>query len=204
MIAQFIHSRPRLKDFFRTAYFLPVVTPMVSIVIVWRFILQPSQFGLLNGILTYVGVPAQPWLTSARLVIPSLIIIGIWAGMGYNAVLFLAGLAGIPTTFYEAARIDGANNWQMFWKITWPLLSPTVLFTTVTGSIGALQVFSIPYILTTGGPEDASRMVVMWVQDVGFKQFRMGYASSLAYVFFVVILILTLVELRYLRTKWSY
>jgi multiple sugar transport system permease protein len=204
MVAQFIHSRPRLKDFFRTAYFLPIVTPMVSIAIVWRFIFQPSQFGFLNGIISYLGVPAQPWLTSARLVIPSLVIIGIWSGMGYNVVLFLAGLAGIPTTFYEAARIDGANSWQMFWKITWPLLSPTVLFTTVTGSIGALQIFGIPYILTGGGPEDASRMVVMWVQDVGFKQFRMGYASALAYIFFVIILILTLVELRYLRTKWSY
>jgi multiple sugar transport system permease protein len=204
VIAQFIHSRPRLKDLFRTAYFLPVVTPMISVVIVWRFILQPSQFGLLNGMLGYLAVPAQPWLTSARLVIPSLILIGIWSGAGYNIVLFLAGLAGIPTTFYEAARIDGANSWQMFWKITWPLLSPTVLFTTVTASIGAMQVFSIPYIMTKGGPEDASRMVVMWVQETGFKQFRMGYASSLAYIFFLVILVLTLVELRYLRTKWSY
>jgi multiple sugar transport system permease protein len=204
VIAQFIHSRLRLKDLFRTAYFLPVVTPMISIVIVWRFILQPSQFGLLNGTLGFLGLPAQPWLTSARLVIPSLILIGIWSGAGYNIVLFLAGLAGIPTTFYEAAKIDGANSWQMFWKITWPLLSPTVLFTTVTASIGAMQVFSIPYIMTKGGPEDASRMVVMWVQETGFKQFRMGYASSLAYIFFVVILILTLVELRYLRTKWSY
>jgi ABC-type sugar transport system permease subunit len=204
VIAQFIHTRPRLKDLFRTAYFLPVVTPMISIVIVWRFILQPSQFGLLNGMLAYLGVAAQPWLTSARLVIPSLILIGIWSGAGYNIVLFLAGLAGIPTTFYEAAKIDGANSWQMFWKITWPLLSPTVLFTTVTATIGAMQVFSIPYIMTKGGPEDASRMVVMWVQETGFKQFRMGYASSLAYIFFVVILALTLIELRYLKTKWSY
>jgi len=204
VIAQFIHSRPRLKDLFRSAYFLPIVTPMISVVIVWRFILQPSQFGLLNGVLGYLGVSAQPWLTSARLVIPSLILIGIWSGAGYNIVLFLAGLAGIPSTFYEAAKIDGANSWHMFWKITWPLLSPTVLFTTVTASIGAMQVFSIPYIMTKGGPEDASRMVVMWVQETGFKQFRMGYASSLAYIFFIVILILTLVELRYLRTKWSY
>jgi multiple sugar transport system permease protein len=204
LVAQFIHSRPKLKDFFRTAYFLPVITPMVAVAIVWRFIFQPSQFGFLNGLLGYVGLRAQPWLTSSGLVIPSLVIIGIWGGMGYNMVLFLAGLAGIPTTFYEAAKIDGANSWQMFWKITWPLLSPTVLFTTVTGSIGALQVFGVPYILTGGGPEDASRMVVMWIQDVGFKQFRMGYASSLAYIFFVIILILTLVELRYLRTKWSY
>jgi len=204
MVAQFIHSRSHFKSFFRTAYFMPVVTPMIATAIVWRFIFQPSQFGLLNGILHIFGAPAQPWLTSARLVIPSLIVIGIWGGLGYNVVLFLAGLVGIPTEFYEAARIDGANSWQMFWKITWPLLSPTVLFITVTGSIGALQIFGIPYIMTGGGPEHASRMVVMWIQDVGFKQFRMGYASSLAYIFFVIILVLTLVELRYMRTRWSY
>jgi multiple sugar transport system permease protein len=124
--------------------------------------------------------------------------------MGYTVVLFLAGLVGIPGEFYEAARIDGAGSWQMFWKITWPLLSPTVLFVSVTGSIGALQVFSIPYVMTRGGPEDASRMVVMWIQQTGFAQFRMGYASSLAYILFAIVLVLTVVELRYLRTRWSY
>jgi multiple sugar transport system permease protein len=204
MIAQLIYTRPHLQSLFRSTYFLPVITPMVAIAIVWRFILQPSQFGFLNGILGYFGVRAQPWLTSARLVIPSLALIGIWAGLGYNMVLFLAGLAGVPSTFYEAARLDGANSWGMFWKITWPLLSPTVLFTTVTATIGALQIFGVPYIMTSGGPENASRMVVMWIQETGFAQFRMGYASSLAYIFFVIILILTLVELRYLRTQWSY
>mgnify|MGYP000053029883 CR=1 FL=1 len=204
LVAQLIHSRSHFKDLFRTAYFLPVVTPVIAVTIVWRFILQPSQFGVLNAFLASLGIPAQPWLTSATRVIPSLIVVGIWSGMGYNVVLFLAGLVGIPHEFYEAARIDGANSWQMFWKITWPLLSPTVLFITVTGSIGALQVFSVPYIMTRGGPEDASRMVVMWIQETGFAQFRMGYASSLAYLFFVVILVLTLVELRYLRTRWSY
>jgi len=204
MAAQFIFTRPRLQSFFRSTYFLPVITPMVAIAIVWRFILQPSQFGFLNGLLGYVGVRAQPWLTSAVRVIPSLVIIGIWSGLGYNMVLFLAGLAGIPSTFYEAARLDGATSWGMFWKITWPLLSPTVLFTTVTASIGALQIFGIPYIMTRGGPENASRMVVMWIQETGFKQFRMGYASALAYIFFLIILVLTLVELRYLRTQWSY
>lgn len=204
MVAQFIFTRSHLQSFFRSTFFLPVITPMVAIAIVWRFILQPSQFGFLNGLLGYAGIRAQPWLTSAVRVIPSLVIIGIWSGLGYNMVLFLAGLAGIPNTFYEAARLDGATSWGMFWKITWPLLSPTVLFTTVTASIGALQVFGIPYIMTQGGPENASRMVVMWIQETGFKQFRMGYASALAYIFFLIILVLTLIELRYLRTQWSY
>jgi multiple sugar transport system permease protein len=137
-------------------------------------------------------------------VIPSLALISIWLGLGYNMVLFLAGLGSIPGVFYEAARIDGANAWQIFWGITWPLLSPTLLFMTVTGSIGAMQIFSVPYILTGGGPEDASRTVVMWIQQTGFQQFRMGYASSLAIIFFLIILALTLLQLRYLRTRWSY
>jgi multiple sugar transport system permease protein len=204
LIAQLIFTRPRIQGVFRSAYFLPVITPMVSIAIVWRFILQPSRFGFLNGLLGYLDLPAQPWLTSSNLVIPSLAMIGIWSGLGYTMVLFLAGLSGIPSTFYEAAKIDGANAFGMFWKITWPLLSPTVLFTAVTGTISALQIFGIPYIMTKGGPENASRMVVMWIQETGFAQFRMGYASAIAYIFFMFILLLTIIELRYLRTQWSY
>ena len=203
-IAQLIYTRPRLKGLFRSTYFLPVVTPIIAVTIVWKFILQPSQFGLLNGILVALDLPPQRWLNSSSLVIPSLILVSIWHGMGYNIVLFLAGLGGIPGELYEAAKIDGANPWRMFASITWPMLSPTVLFVTVTGSIGAMQVFALPYVMTRGGPESASRMVVMWIQETGFGQFRMGYASALAYIFFAIVLVLTLVELRYLRTRWSY
>jgi len=204
VVAQFIFNRKHLQSFFRTIYFLPYITPMIAVVVVWRFLLQPSQFGILNSFLAAFKIPAQPLLNSSIQVIPSIILITTWASVGYNMVLFLAGLGGIPFSFYEAAKIDGANSWQLFWKITWPLLSPTVLFTTVTGSIGAMQIFSIPYILTQGGPEDASRMVVMWIYQTGFNQFRMGYASSLAMVFFVVVMILTVIQLRFLRTRWSY
>ena len=204
VVAQFIFNRKHLQSFFRTMYFLPYITPMIAVVVVWKFLLQPSQFGILNSFLAAVKIPAQPFLMSSLQVIPSLILITTWATLGYNMVLFLAGLGGIPFSFYEAAKIDGANSWQLFWKITWPMLSPTVLFTTVTGSIGALQIFSIPYILTQGGPEDASRTVVMWIYQTGFNQFRMGYASSLAVVFFILIMILTVLQLRFLRTRWSY
>jgi len=212
LIAQFIHSRAHLKSFFRTTYFISYIIPGAAVALVWSFIFQSSKFGILNALLGYVGIPAQPWLNSTRLVIPAIIIIGIWRGLGYNLVLFLAGLVNIPVEFYEAAKIDGANAWQMFWKITFPMLSPTVLLLTVTGSIGALQIFDIPYIMTagaggtggTGGPENASRMVVMWIQKMGFMDFRMGYASALAFIFFVITLALTLIQLRYLRTRWSY
>ena len=204
VVAQFIFNRKHIQSFFRTMYFLPYITPMIAVVVVWRFLLQPSQFGILNSFLAALKIRAQPFLISSLQVIPSIILITTWASVGYNMVLFLAGLGGIPFSFYEAAKIDGANSWQLFWKITWPMLSPTVLFTTVTGSIGAMQIFSIPYILTQGGPEDASRMVVMWIYQTGFNQFRMGYASSLAMVFFVVVMILTFIQLRFLRTRWSY
>jgi multiple sugar transport system permease protein len=204
VVAQFIYTRKHMQSFFRTLYFMPYITPLIAVVMVWRYFLQPSQFGIINSFLAAVHIPAQPFLNSAFQVIPSLALISIWTGLGYNMVLFLSGLGSIPGVFYEAARIDGANSWGMFWKITWPLLSPTVLFMTVTGSIGAMQVFSVPYILTNGGPEDASRTVVMWIQQTGFSQFRMGYASALAMIFFLLILVLTLAQLRWLRTRWSY
>lgn len=204
VVAQFIYNRKHWQSFFRTLYFMPYITPLIAVVMVWRYFLQPSQFGIINSFLAAVHIPAQPFLNSSAQVIPSLALISIWTGLGYNMVLFLAGLGSIPSVFYEAAKIDGANSWGMFWKITWPLLSPTVLFMTVTGSIGALQIFSVPYILTNGGPEDASRTVVMWIQQTGFSQFRMGYASALAMIFFIIIMVLTLVQLRFLRTRWSY
>jgi multiple sugar transport system permease protein len=204
IVAQFIFNRKHFQSFFRTMYFLPYITPMIAVVVVWRFLLQPSQFGIINSFLAAVNIPAQPFLNSSIQVIPSIILITTWAAIGYNMVLFLAGLGGIPSSFYEAGKIDGANSWQLFWKITWPMLSPTVLFTTVTGSIGAMGIFSVPYILTQGGPEDSSRMIVMWIQATGFNQYRMGYASALAMVFFAIVMVLTVLQLRFLRTRWSY
>jgi multiple sugar transport system permease protein len=204
IVAQLIFGRKHLQSLWRTIYFLPVVTPVVAIAIVWRFIYQPSKFGFLNSLMATVGINPISWINSQDWVIPSLIFLSIWASLGYNMVLFLAGLGGIPYTFYEAAKIDGANEWQMFWGITAPLLSPTVLFTTITGTISAMQIFSIPYIMTRGGPENASRMWVMWIQEVGFSQFRMGYASSLSVLFFLFIMALTFIQLRLLRTQWSY
>jgi ABC-type sugar transport system permease subunit len=204
LVAQFIYTRGHLQSYFRTMFFMPYITPLIAVVMVWRYFLQPSQFGIINSFLVQLHIRAQPFLTNSVQVIPSLTLIAVWTTLGYNMVLFLAGLGSIPGVFYEAARIDGANPWQMFWSITWPLLSPTVLFMTVTGSIGALQIFSVPYILTQGGPVDSSRTVVMWIQQTGFSQFRMGYASALAMIFFAVVIVLTLLQLRYLRTRWSY
>lgn len=204
MVAQLIYSRKQFQSLWRTLYFLPVVTPAIAVAVIWRFIYQPSKFGFLNSLLAMIEIRPVAWIDSQEMVIPSLILMSIWGGLGYNMVLFLAGLSGIPSTMYEAAKIDGANEWQLFWGITIPMLSPTILFTTVTGSISALQVFTSPYIMTKGGPENASRMVVMRIQEVGFAQFRMGYASALSVIFFLFIGTLTAVQLYLLRTKWTY
>lgn len=204
MVAQLIYSRKQIQSLWRTLYFLPVVTPAIAVAVIWRFIYQPSKFGFLNSLLAMIEIRPVAWIDSQEMVIPSLILMSIWGGLGYNMVLFLAGLSGIPSTMYEAAKIDGANEWQLFWGITIPMLSPTILFTTVTGSISALQVFTSPYIMTKGGPENASRMVVMRIQEVGFAQFRMGYASALSVIFFLFIGTLTAVQLYLLRTKWTY
>ncbi len=204
IVAQLIYSRKQFQSLWRTLYFLPVVTPAIAAAVVWRFIYQPSKFGFLNSLLAMIEIRPIAWIDSQEMVIPSLILMSIWSGLGYNMVLFLAGLSGIPSTVYEAAKIDGANEWQVFWRITIPMLSPTILFTTVTGSISALQVFTSPYIMTKGGPENASRMVVMRIQEVGFAQFRMGYASALAVILFLFIITLTAAQLYLLRTKWTY
>jgi multiple sugar transport system permease protein len=204
LLAQLIFNRKYYQSAFRTVYFLPVVTPFIATVIIWRFFLQPSQFGILNSLLGQLGIHAQPWLRSTTQVIPSIILISIWGGLGYNLVLFLAGLGGIPVELYEAAKIDGANSWQLFWRITWPLLAPVVLFTTVTGSIGAMQIYGVPQILTGGGPEDASRVILMHITQQGFQYFRMGYASSLAMITFIIIMLLAMIQLRFLRNRYNY
>ncbi len=204
IVAQLIYGRKQLQSLWRTLYFLPVVTPAIAAAIIWRFIFQPSKFGFLNSLIAMIGLRPVAWIDSHQMVIPSLVLMSIWGGLGYNMVLFLAGLSGIPSTLYEAAKIDGANEWQLFWGITIPMLSPTILFTTVTGTIGALQVFTAPYIMTKGGPENASRMVVMRIQEVGFSQFRLGYASALSVIFFLFILAITAIQLYLLRTKWKY
>ncbi len=204
VVAQLIFNRKYYKSIWRSIYFLPGITPLIASIIIWRYFLQPSQYGVLNSLLAIFSIPSQEWLRSTTEVIPSIIIMTIWGGLGFNMVLFLAGLGGISTTYYEAARIDGANSWQLFWNITWPLLAPVVLFTTVTGMIGAMQIYGVPVVLTQGGPEDASRVILMQIQQQGFEWYRMGYASSLAVITFLIILVLTIIELRFLSARYQY
>lgn len=188
---------------FRGIYFVPALTSAVAAVILWKWLYQP-RYGLFNQILEMMGLPALRWLNSASLALPSIMIMTIWMGMGYTILILLAGLSGIPDVYYEAAKLDGANLWQLFRRITLPLLQPTMLFLLVVGAIGKLQVFTQVYLMTEGGPADSSRVLVLYIFDSGFHYLKMGYASAVAFILFGVILILTLIQLRMLRIKWEY
>ncbi len=203
LLALLIQHSPRFKSLFRTGYFLPVVTSMVAISVVWKFLYQPD-FGLFNSILSALGLPPQKWLTSPTLAMPSIVVMSVWQGLGYNMILFMAGLLDIPEVFYEVADIDGANAWNKFKNITVPLLKPTFLFIVVISSIGSFQVFTQPYLMTHGGPEDSTRVIVQYIQHKAFDTLLMGYGSAMAFILFAIIISITMIELKFLRTRWKY
>jgi multiple sugar transport system permease protein len=203
MVALMVNSVKRLTGVIRTIYFIPVVTSMVACAVVWRWLYQP-RFGLFNTILSMMGLKKLMWLDSPSLAMPSVIAMSIWKGLGFTVVLFLAGLQGIPRTFYEAAEIDGASRLKVILYITIPLLRPTIAFILITGMIGSLQVFSQMYILTQGGPLYATTTIVYHLYLRAFEFFQMGYASSIAFVLFIMIITFTMFQLRMARTKWEY
>jgi multiple sugar transport system permease protein len=188
--------------FYRTLYFLPIVSSIVTISLLWTWIYYPD-FGILNYLLRLVGLDPINWLQSSAWAMPAIIIMSIWAGLGYNMVILLAGLQGIPEELYDAAHIDGAGHVQTFWYITIPMLSPVIFFVVVLSLIGSFQVFSSAYVMTQGGPLNSTLTIVYLIFNQGFRYFRMGYSSALAVVLAVVILVLTLIQLR-LQSRWIY
>ena len=187
---------------FRVIYYLPALVTGVAVTILWSWVLNPDT-GLLNGLLRSLGVPraALPrWFVSEQWALPSLILMSLW-GAGANMLLYLAGLQGIPTHLYEAARIDGANPWQQFWNITLPMLSPTILLNMIMATIWAFQVFAAAFILTNGGPARSTLFYVYYLFNRAFVYFNMGYASAMAWLLFLIVLVLTVAQLRYSR-KW--
>jgi len=190
-------------SFFRACYFIPVVSSMVAVAMVWRWIYQPD-FGLLNYLLSLVGISGPDWLGDDHLVMLSLAILSIWKGLGFNMVLFLAGLQGIPRPLYEAAAIDGAGRWAQFRHITWPLLTPTTFFVVVLGVIGSFQVFDQVVLMTGGGPADASRVYTFYLYVKAFQDHAMGYAAALAWVLFAIIAVITAVQVRFLGNRVNY
>lgn len=186
--------------FFRGAYFIPVISSMVSIGVVWQWLYNP-EFGLINNLLSKIGIDGPMWLTSDKTAMLSLIIVSVWKNLGYNMLLFLAGLQSIERNYYEAAEIDGASWWQQFRNITVPLLTPTTFFVLVMAFIGSFQVFDLVMMMTQGGPGRATSVVVHYLYQNAFKFFKMGYASAMAYVLFAVILAVTGIQMLFQR-KW--
>ena len=185
---------------FRTAFFIPVISSMVAISLLWKYIYN-SQYGLLNYFLGLIGIPPQNWLGNIKLAMPSLILMSVWKGLGQNMMIWLAALQGIPEDLYEAARIDGANKWQQFKNITLPLLSPTTFLMLILGIIGSFQVFESSYVMTNGGPANATLTIVLYLYSNAFEWLKMGYASAMAYILALIIFVLTLIQFKY-QKKW--
>ena len=188
----------RFRTVYRVGYYAPVVTSIVAIAIVWRFILQPD--GLLNGFLALFGIQGPDWLQSTTWALPSLIMMAVWRNIGTIMVIFLAALQGVPREHHEAAMVDGANAWQRFRNITIPAMRPAILFATVITGIGFLQFFEEPYVMTQGGPLDATLSTAMYTYDqFGFGNY--AYASAASYVLFLAIVLLSLIQFRLLGKK---
>jgi multiple sugar transport system permease protein len=201
-LAVLVNKGVRFKAFFRSAFFLPVVTSIIAISAVWMWIYHPN-YGLANAILRFFGIGPQRWLTSTSQAMFSIIIMSVWKEMGYNMVVYLAGLQGISSEYYEAARIDGANGFQLFRFITWPLLAPTTLFLLITSMIKSVQVFSQVHTMTGGGPVNSTSVLVYYLYQQAFQSFRMGTACAIAYILFLVIFVLTIVQVK-IGDKYAY
>lgn len=188
--------------FYRGIYFLPVITSTAAIALVWMLLYQP-QFGVLNYILKQFGITGPNWLSDERWAMPALVIMSIWKGIGFNMVIYLAGLQSISEQYYEAAMIEGANTWQRMWYITIPLISPTTFFVLIISIISSLQVFEQTYILTKGGPGYATLTLSYYIYQNAFQFQRMGFSAAIAYVLFVMILLVTLVQFL-LQRRWVF
>jgi multiple sugar transport system permease protein len=193
-IAMMLNQKVRPLSLWRTIYYLPAVVSGVAVVLLWGWVLNP-QYGLVNQGLALLHIPGPRWFASEQWAVPGIVLISLWAA-GTNMLLYLAGLQGIPTELTEAARMDGANSWQVFFHVTLPLLTPTVFFNVVTNVIGSFQVFTAAYILTAGGPNNATLTMVMYLFRQSFQLFHFGYASALAWILFVIILFFTLILIR--------
>ncbi|HET7169063.1 MAG TPA: sugar ABC transporter permease [Candidatus Limnocylindrales bacterium] len=200
-LALALDQRVRGIALVRTMYFLPLVTSTTAIALVWLWIYSP-QGGLLNTIIGLFGIPAQKWVSNPVLAMPSIIAMSVWQGLGFNVIIFLAGLQAIPQEYYDAAAVDGAGRWARFRQVTLPLLTPTVFFTGILAFIGSFQVFDQVYVLARPGePTKATITLVYYIYQRGFDQFKMGLAASASWVLFLIVAILTIVYFRSQR-RW--
>jgi len=196
ILAVLFNARFHLKEFFKAVYFAPMVTSTVAAAMVWWWLYNP-QFGLFNVLLRLIRIPDQPWLMSSHMALPSIIIFSIWKTLGYNMIIYLAGLQAIPQQFYEAATIDGASPFKRFWRISVPLLAPTTTFILIYNGILAFQVFDQVFVLTGGGPANSTNVVVLDLYRQAFERYNFGYAAAEAMVLFIFILGVTVLQYVY-------
>ncbi|HMI86050.1 MAG TPA: sugar ABC transporter permease [Polyangiaceae bacterium] len=190
-VAVLLNQVGALRGLFRTVYFIPSVCSIVAVALVWKWIYR-ADLGLLNMTLTSMGVRDPPaWLNEPELVKPSLIFMGVWTSIGFNVVVYLAALQTVPRHLIEAAELDGANAWQRFWHVVFPVVSPTTFFLVVTGTIATLQNFDQVYVMTRGGPTYASATFMLYIYVTGFQYFQMGYASAMAWLLALGVLLVT-------------
>ncbi len=199
--ALLLNQQLKGRVFFRGVIFFPVTISMVVISLIWGWMFS-EHYGVVNFLLERVGVEPRAWLANPRYSLPIIMVMSIWKGFGYGMVIYLAALQSIPRTYYEAATIDGANPWQRFLHITLPLLNPTTLFVLVIAFIGSFQVFDQVYVLTRGGPGHSTTVLVLYLYEEAFGgKFRMGRACSIAYILFVIVLVFTLIQMKFFRQK---
>jgi len=209
LLAVAIDQKICFKNFFKSIFFLPTVTAIVAVSVIWKWLYAGEKYGLLNFFLIKIGFQPMDWLASPTWILPSIMIMSIWAGLGYSMILFLAGLQTIPNVMYEAAEIDGAGFWHRFWYITLPLIRPTIVFVSLMSFITSFQVFEQVYIMTgdqggIGGVLNSALTIVAYLYDKGFVKFQMGYASAIAYVIFAVVFTITVLNKRLLRSTFDY
>lgn len=204
VIAFYLDRVRFLHGFIRALYFLPYLTTAAAMAWVWRWFYQPAPIGVINDVLGLFGIAQQPFLRSVDQALPSIMVTAIWAGLGFQIIIFMAGLRAIPTTYYEAARIDGLGEWAILRKITLPLLKPTTVFLVVLSSIGFLRIFDQVYNMTTndpGGPLGSTKPLVLMIYQTAFSSYAMGYAAAQTVVLFFILLVISLLQLWILRNK---
>jgi len=199
-VAHILNKKLVGRKFLRTAFFAPVIISPVAAAVIWRWMYDPN-FGLINYSISFLGIDAVNWLNEPTAAMFALIIMGVWKTFGINMVLFSAGLQGIPDNYFEAAELDGAGKWAKFWHITIPMLAPTTFFILIMSMISSFQVFDIVYVLTSGGPMGSTKVLVFYVYEYAFKFFEMGYASAISYFLFAVLFVLTMAQVKYLKSK---
>ncbi len=209
LLAVAIDQKIKLKNFYKTMFFMPAVTSTVAVSVIWKWLYAGGKYGLINHFLMQIGLEPVDWLMSTQWTLLAIMVVSVWQGLGYNMILFLAGLQAIPAVMYEAAEIDGASTWDKFWNITIPLLKPTMIFVIIMAIIGSLQIFEQVYIMTgtegegIGGVLDCALTNVAYLYDSGFQKFKMGYASALAYLLFAFIFIVTILNFKVLKPRTS-